>query len=180
MHFAITRTRQIAIRRADFDDAAAIAEVGAVSFGTTYAASSTATDIAVHLEQFFSPAAVRAAMGVPDCGYLIATIDEKPAGMAKWRHGSAPGAVPESNSIALQQLYILPAFQRHGLGYACVDAVAEIGSLRGAHGIWLSVWDHADWAIGFYRKAGFREVGTTDFRVGETLHTDLLMWSPLR
>lgn len=170
----------IVIRHADSEDVDVIADVGAVSFRTTYAGSSSAADVAAHLERYFSPATVRAEIGVRDRGYLIATIDAQPAGMAKWRHGSAPDSVPEPDSIALQQLYILPARQRHGLGGGLIDAVSQIAGERGARGVWLSVWEHAEWAIDFYRNAGFREVGTTEFWVGETSHTDLLMWIPLR
>lgn len=173
------KAADVVIHEALTADVEALADVGLASFRATYASTASETDLESHLERYFSVAAIRNEMSRPDQGYLIARVDQEPVGLAKWRFGYCPDEVPESNSIEIQQLYILPGNQRHGLGGRLVAAVIDIAERRAARGIWLSVWEHADWAIRFYSKTGFREVGKAGFKVGETLHTDLVMWLPL-
>ena len=79
----------------------------------------------------------------------------------------------------MQQLYLHPDFQRMGLGGRLIDAVVAIARERGVTGIWLSAWQEADWATSFYRKTGFVESGTAEYRVGTTVYTDWLYWLPL-
>lgn len=169
----------IAIRDAEAADAEALASVGLTSFKATYEGTASEEDMATHLERYFSAEAVRAEMGRSDQGYLVAAVDAEPVGLAKWRQGYCPDEVPASDSIEIQQLYVLPERQGFGIGGRLVEAVIHITKKHAAHGIWLSVWEHADWAIGFYRKIGFREIGKTGFSLGKTQHTDLLLWLPV-
>ena len=169
----------IAIRRADNADVDALSEIGVATFQATYAHSSSAADIAAHLDANFRSAAVRREIALPGCTYLIASVDGEPAGFAKFRKNGCPAVVPADDSIELQQLYVAPEKQGYGIGQRLVSAVIDIAQSDSVGSIWLSTWQHADWAIGFYRGIGFAEVGTTDFRVGETVHTDLLLWLPV-
>ncbi|NUO82171.1 hypothetical protein HUU05_19035 [candidate division KSB1 bacterium] len=41
--------------------------------------------------------------------------------------------------------------------------------------MWLGVWERNAAAIAFYRKAGFVEVGTQTFQLGEDRQRDFLM-----
>ena len=75
-------------------------------------------------------------------------------------------------------MYILPAFQRVGLGARLIDAAIEHAIEQGRKSVWLSAWEQADWALNFYTKVGFRKVGTQEFRIGATAFTDFVMWLP--
>jgi ribosomal protein S18 acetylase RimI-like enzyme len=46
---------------------------------------------------------------------------------------------------------------------------------RGARTLWLGVWEHNARAIAFYRKHGFRQIGSHPFLLGQDLQTDLEM-----
>ena len=59
-----------------------------------------------------------------------------------------------------------------------MDHAIVIAKQRSDEGVWLSVWQEADWAIKFYEAYGFRIVGTTDFWLGESKYMDYLMWLP--
>ena len=50
---------------------------------------------------------------------------------------------------------------------------------QGRAGLWLSVWQDADWATSFYEAYGFRRAGTAEFRLGRTRFEDDLMWLDL-
>ena len=66
------------------------------------------------------------------------------------------GRVHERNELLLELRHL----QRHLL----LDAVLANAGAASATGVWLGVWEHADWAKKFYFKAGFIEVGTHEFK----------------
>ena len=74
---------------------------------------------------------------------------------------------------------LLDSGERRGVGEALVAAARHRALIGATVGLWLSVWEDADWAIAFYERLGFRTVGRAEFRVGRTLYEDLLMWMPL-
>jgi len=169
----------IEIRLAGLVDIEAIADVGVESFTATYGDTTTADDLAAHLEQFFRSGAVRRELQRPECHYLLASVDSEPAGFIKLRDDEHPAVIPTSAPLEIQMLYIRPAHQRLGLGGRLVDAATEFARQHSAQGLWLSTWEEADWAVSFYQRSGFRPVGTQEFRVGTSPYTDILMWLSL-
>ena len=160
-------------------DAEALARVGAESFTATYAGTTPPADIAAHIEAHFCAGAIREAMAQSSCHYYLATVDSEPAGILKLRSNQCPDAVPDPDAIELQLLYILPTFQRFGLGRRLIDVAIEKTATLGLASIWLSAWEKADWATNFYTKVGFHQVGTHAFKVGNTAYTDLIFWMPV-
>jgi ribosomal protein S18 acetylase RimI-like enzyme len=167
------------VRAAAAADATAIAAVGSRSFTAAYADSTRPEDLQAHIDGHFTPAAVRHAMRVAACLYLLAELGGQPAGMAQLRTGTPPGPVPADAAVEIRQLYVDPSSQRSGVGQALLDAARRRALRAGTEGLWLSVWEDAYWAVAFYEAAGFRAVGTAEFRVGSTLYRDLLMWMPV-
>ncbi len=168
----------IEIRAAGAADLDSLAAIGTASFTAAYGPTTTPADMAVHLETYFTAAAMGDAMANTRCHFMLATVDAGPAGFVKLRDEGVPDVIPAAAVQEIQLLYVMPAFQRFGLGGRLVTAAANFAREQGAKGLWLSTWKDADWAINFYIKAGFRQVGTQEFRVGETIYTDLLMWRP--
>lgn len=88
-------------------------------------------------------------------------------------------AVPGEQALELQQVYVLPDFQRSGVGGRLIGAAAAYAQEQSADGLWLSVWQEANWAINAYNKHNFRVVGETEFVLGSTVYNDFLMWRPI-
>jgi ribosomal protein S18 acetylase RimI-like enzyme len=114
-----------------------------------------------------------------DHSYLLATIDGHGGGIAKYCRAPCPVSGGDDNAFALKQLYVLDSAQGNGLGRRLVSNLEDIARRAKANGIWLSVWESADWATGFYRSIGFEEIGKVDFKLGKATYTDSLMWMPL-
>ncbi len=170
---------EIAIREASAEDAATISSVGHASFRMAYENTCEPDDLILHLDEFFGEAAIRGEMGLPGRYYLLASILGQAAGFVKIRESARPVEIPASRALELHQLYVLPDQQRYGIGGKLIEAAARFAGGKAADGIWLTVWEHAPWAVNCYRKCGFEEVGTTDFRLGKTVYADLLMWRPV-
>ena len=54
---------------------------------------------------------------------------------------------------------------------ASLAAARELGATH----VWLGVWERNPRAIAFYRKSGFREVGTQYFQLGSDRQRDLVV-----
>jgi ribosomal protein S18 acetylase RimI-like enzyme len=169
----------IEIRDGLSSDAEVLANIGATSFTQAYGSHSNDADLESHISNYFNSSFVRDEIEQQNCRYLLSTVNGSPAGIAKFRPAPCPVADGEQNAIELQQLYVLADMQGYGLGRRLVACLIDAARHTNANGIWLSAWQFADWATGFYRNIGFREIGKVDFRLGETIHTDLLMWMSL-
>ncbi len=161
------------------DDVAALSLVGRQAFLAAYDNSANADAIAQHVERHFSEDSIARELGDAGRTYLIALRSGDAAGLAKLGQGDAPIAMPEMPALEVRQLYVSPDHQRIGVGARLIDSVIEIARRRSFQGIWLSVWENAEWALRFYEKCGFVEVGITRFPLGNDVFNDLLMWLPV-
>ena len=175
----VTRNSTI-VRHAVTGDAEAISAIGSQAFSAAYAKFNDAGDISTHLRDHYSPAAIRQEMGLQDRFYLLALVDEEPAGLCKMCQGATPEGIPEPASLEIQQLYIHPAHQRRGIGKALVDAARLEARSANLSGVWLGVWEKAILAIDFYSNYGFTKCGSHTFMLASSQQTDLLMWISVR
>jgi len=166
----------IEIRRAGPDDAATLSRIGTESFRAAYEGTASADDLLSHLEDFFGLETVKDELERPGRWYLLASIDREPAGFVKIRDGNKPDCVEAAKVLELQQVYVAPDRQRHGLAGRLIDAAFNLAGFMGVTGFWLSVWQEAPWAINAYSKYGFEKLGTTQFRIGTTIYTDWVMY----
>jgi ribosomal protein S18 acetylase RimI-like enzyme len=172
-------TTGISIREGGVDDVAALSAIGHASFRAAYENWSEPDDLVAHLEDFFSEVAIRGAMGLPGCRYLLALNGGVAVGFTKIREGSQPDEIPAARALELHQVYVMPDQQRFGIGGRLIDAATRYAHEQSADGVWLTVWEDAPWAINCYRKYGFEQVGTMDFKLGTATYNDLVMWRPV-
>ena len=172
-------TTNISIREAGVDDVGTLSAIGHASFRAAYENWSEPDDLVAHLEDFFSEVAIHAAMGLPGCRYLLALNDDLAIGFIKIREGAQPDEIPVARALELHQVYVMPGQQRFGIGGRLIDAAARYAQEQSADGVWLTVWEEAPWAVNCYRKYGFEQVGTMDFKLGQAIYNDLVMWRPV-
>jgi ribosomal protein S18 acetylase RimI-like enzyme len=169
----------IEIREATGADVEALSATGRRLFLQAYGNIAGAEDLASHVEDYFGESAVITELANPDVRYLLAMDDGEIAGFIKIRQSAMPGDVPASSAIEVQQLYVCVRHQRKGIGRMLMDRAVLIVREGGFEGLWLSVWQDADWAVDFYRAYGFHATGTTIFRLGQSRYMDFLMWLPI-
>lgn len=165
----------IDIRQATADDVEALAEAGRRLFTAAYGNISGAEDLATHVDDYFSVDAVARELGYEGVQYHLAMYRDVIAGFLKLRRGATPDQVPLAIGLEVQQLYVAPDHQRKGIGRLLSDCAVDVARKEGADGLWLSVWQEADWATNFYRAYGYRTVGTADFWLSKSHFTDFLM-----
>jgi ribosomal protein S18 acetylase RimI-like enzyme len=163
------------IRRASLSDAELLAALGARTFTETFAAESRPEDMAAYLAEAFTRAQLAEELSDPHATFLIAEIEGRAGAYAKLHVGAAPACVTPERPVELARLYVAGEWLGQGVGEALMRACLD-EARRGAHRtFWLGVWEHNRRAQAFYRKWGFREVGSHVFMLGADAQTDLLM-----
>jgi ribosomal protein S18 acetylase RimI-like enzyme len=166
----------IEIRRATAADAVALSEFGARTFFEAFGADNTADDMRRHLDSAWRPELQRTEILDPMLDTLLATTDRGLlAGFAQLHAGRAPAGIHTEQAVELKRFYVDKPWQGQGLAHRLMDAVHRQARARGARELWLGVWERNVRAQAFYRKQGFREVGTQIFVVGTDPQTDLVM-----
>jgi GNAT superfamily N-acetyltransferase len=164
------------IRRATSADAVALAEFGARTFYETFAADNTAENMASYLASAWTPALQRAEIEDPKLDTLLAVDkDGRFAGFAQLHAERAPACVATHAPVELKRFYVDKPWHGRGVAGELMAAVEREARARGARELWLGVWERNERAQAFYRKSGFRAVGTQTFVVGSDPQTDQVM-----
>ncbi|MEM7431895.1 MAG: GNAT family N-acetyltransferase [Pseudomonadota bacterium] len=174
----MSETHRITVTGATSADVAAISQIGTQSFRDAYGEWTAPAALASHLDDYFSERAVRQVMDDGSATYLIARVGDEAGGLLLYRHAPCPSGPQYADALELWQLYIDPRMQRLGLGRHLVNALIEHSHTVAANGIWLSVWQDADWAQRFYASCGFQKVGIAAFDIGNESFSDDILWRP--
>jgi len=62
----------------------------------------------------------------------------------------------------LRWVYVLPEYQRRGIGTSLVRHLEREARKLGLEKLWLTVVGGARWAVNFYRKLGYEPTGRTE------------------
>jgi diamine N-acetyltransferase len=172
----VSQPLPIAIRRATLADAEALAEFGARTFFETFAKDNTPEDMRLHLASAWAPELQRAEILDERLDTLLACDRQgRLAGFAQLRTGHAPAGVATVQPVELLRFYVDQPWQGQGVAGLLMQAAQDQARTRGARELWLGVWERNARAQAFYRKHGFRPVGTQIFVVGTDPQTDLVM-----
>jgi GNAT superfamily N-acetyltransferase len=172
---SISRLR---IRYATAADNTMLAEVGAETFYGTFAADNTPQNMAAYLAASFSPQKQAQELADPAARFLIAEIDGAVVGYAHLKIAVAPPDVGGRTPMEIARFYVRKAWIGKGFGAQLMKACLAEAQREGCDVAWLGVWEQNANAIAFYHKAGFVEVGTQVFQLGEDLQRDLIMVRP--
>jgi ribosomal protein S18 acetylase RimI-like enzyme len=77
--------------------------------------------------------------------------------------------------LEIVRIYACQEWLGRGVGPMLMQACLDEARQRGCDALWLDVWERNPRAIAFYRKWGFKVVGTQGFQLGSDMQTDLLM-----
>jgi diamine N-acetyltransferase len=163
------------IRYGTTNDAKLLAELGAKTFYDTFAKDNTPQNIASYIKELFSSEIQLNELSDPDIIFLIAELDGTPIGYAKLRMNSKDESIKGMNPVELERIYALQEYLGKGIGKELMKASIKEAKERGCESIWLGVWEKNQRAIDFYRKWGFKEVGTHIFNLGEDPQNDFVM-----
>lgn len=169
------------IRRAVPADATALAELGERTFRDAFAADNRPEDLEAHLAATYASAIQAAELADPSRVVLVAEEDGGTlAAFSHLRFGAPPPpGVPGAAPAEVLRFYVERRWHGHGLADRLMRATLEAAAERGAETLWLGVWERNARALAFYRRNGFRDVGSHVFLLGSDAQTDRLLTRPV-
>jgi ribosomal protein S18 acetylase RimI-like enzyme len=165
----------LTFRLAGPDDAAAVGGFGERSFRETFGPENRPEDMDAYCASTYALERQRAELASADRVTILAEVEGALAGYAQLREGPAPDCVTGPDRIELLRFYVDRRYHGQGIAAALMGQVLEHARRRGRRTIFLAVWERNPRAIAFYRKQGFREVGSQPFQLGQDVQTDVVM-----
>ena len=178
-------------RPATAADAAELSAFAARVFVETFAKDNTPDDMEAYLRSSFTVELQAQEIAEPDAIVLLAFASDEHgseqgseqgsrlSGYAHFGRTPKPASVADDTAVELKRFYISHEWQGRGLANSLMQQVKDRAWSFGARTLWLGVWEHNARAISFYRKHGFREVGSHAFVLGRDRQRDLEMAAPL-
>ena len=96
-----------------------------------------------------SPASILA-VRIDAGGLLVAEVDGTLAAFVMFR--------PVGNGLYIEQIDVLPAFERRRIGAGLIEAVAERARTAGLARLTLSTFREVPWNAPYYRRLGFTDI----------------------
>lgn len=168
-----------AIRYGTPADAESLARIAAQTFRDAFGEDNRPEDLALHLERAYGPTQQGGELADPMIRTLLAHIGPALAAYAQLRVGPAPPCVASVSPLEIWRFYVAKEWHGRGLAQALMQEVDVAARSLGADAVWLGVWERNPRAIAFYRKAGFVDVGSHLFMVGNDAQTDRIMVRPV-
>lgn len=154
------------IRRANPDDAEALAELGAVTFIEAFGHMYPQGDLDDFLAANHTPQKLARTLADPDIGIWVAEQDGAMVGYSQVGPADMPHPDLRPEHGELKRLYVLGTHQGQNLGARLIEPALAWLDAKGATPVWLSVWAHNAGAQRFYARYGFEKAGEYEFAVG--------------
>jgi ribosomal protein S18 acetylase RimI-like enzyme len=171
--------RDITIRMALVTEAPLLTALMRQAFAQAYAAHLRPEDLKSHMDANFTTPLQMKELGDPQVLTLLALTADEPIGYAQMLPALFPECVKTDRPVQLLRFYLLkPYWGSRASGKLMRHCLHEL-SRRKYTGVWLSAWERNQRAQAFYRKWGFRAIGTAPFIVGKDRQTDNIMARPV-
>ncbi|MDB5394525.1 MAG: family N-acetyltransferase [Rhodospirillales bacterium] len=167
----------VILREAGLGDEHRLAAVGAATFLESYAGTLSGDDILTHCdtqhaatlyEDWLIGGEVRmwlaeAAEGRAPVGYVVMSPPDLPPA------NILPG------DVEIRRIYVLHRFHGERVGWSLITTALDAARRTGRKRALVGVYGKNDSAIAFYKRVGFKVIGERKFRVGTTVHDDLIL-----
>lgn len=164
------------IRRANPEDAPALAEIGAATFTETFAHLYSQRDLNNFLTESHSEAYYRAKLADPR--YALWVVEGPGGGLIGYAQaGPCDLPHPEVTDSCgeLKRIYFRQGHQGGGQGGRLMQMVFDWLESQGRKRIWIGVWSENHGAQRFYAARGFEKVGEYEFPVGDTRDHEFIL-----
>jgi diamine N-acetyltransferase len=163
------------IRRAEPDDAPALATLGAATFTETFGYLYAPEDLQVYLFGSHSVDAWTRVLADPERGVWVAALGGVPVGFITVGACKLPVENREPMAGEVHQLYVLARYHNLRLGTQLMDVGLEWLETQGRTPLYVGVWSKNLGAQRFYRRYGFNKVGEYGFPVGKTVDHEFIL-----
>lgn len=138
------------IQKANIENIEDIQQIAKRSWPIAFADILPPQQIEYMMEMMYSTAALKRQIEELNHKFYIATVDNKKVGYISVEHNCDGGS-----RTKIHKLYLLPEYQKMGVGYAMYLCAARETKKQGNKTLCLNVNKYNHRAIDFYKRAGF-------------------------
>ncbi len=152
-----------------------LAELSRKTFVDAFKDSNDPHDFETYINTAFDPKQLQKELADPYTAFYLVYLRNTVVGYFKTNVETAQTDVKRSDSMELERIYVLQAYQGQGLGQWILEQVTAQALAKSKMFLWLGVWEKNPGAIRFYRQNGFVKFGTHPYYIGNDKQTDWLM-----
>lgn len=156
------------IIRATVQDSLLLAGMGRITFLEAHGNSASEDIVTGYINQNYSEAVLTAQLNDPGNLYHLIYHSGVPAGYSKIIFSTSNANISSAHVTKLERIYLLKEFYGLDLGRELLDYNIGLSKKQDQAGMWLFVWKENHRAINFYKKSGFKIIGSHDFKLSET------------
>lgn len=145
------------------------------TFRETFAGQNTQENMDRFLENEFSLEKLLKQVRNAESLIFLVKWKENVAGYLQLNIGNAQTEPMGKNSLEIQRIYVLKAFQGLGIGKFLLDTAYAQALEYGKRKVWLGVWEHNTKAMAFYARQNFTKIGSHTFQLGDDNQTDFIL-----
>jgi ribosomal protein S18 acetylase RimI-like enzyme len=163
------------VRKAKLPDLDTLVDLGKRSFYEAFHEVTAPEDMKAYLASTFNRSKIKNQLSDDRSQIYIAEVASDTAGYVYTQPAATPDCVKDKDAIKLERIYLLNQYYGFGVGDALMQTCIEQSRSRGYKTIWLSSWELNDRANAFYKKWGFKVVGSQKFTVGSDVQNDFIL-----
>ena len=152
----------IAIRRWTQDDAGAVYRLLRDTWLAAYSSFIPENDLLEYLEMHYRPGVLKIFINEPETHGYVAEVNGVLAGYMRLKIEFG------ASKVFVSQLYVLPLFQKLGIGKKLMHTAANDAMDAGCDRLWIGVMMQNDASVQWYRSLGYRIERIEPFTMGRT------------
>ncbi|TQV84392.1 GNAT family N-acetyltransferase [Aliikangiella coralliicola] len=166
---------KVIIERVREDDAASLLTFARETFIEAFARYNSASDMESYLAEKFTLEQIRKELGTEGAEFYAAKIAERQVGYLKVNWEAAQSENLDDATLEIERIYCHSDFYGQGIAQILFNKALSLAKEGKVDYLWLGVWEENPRAIRFYEKCGFVPFGKHDFKLGESIQTDIMM-----
>ncbi len=165
----------IHIRACTLDELGCLRQLSITTYRETFDVSNSEENMKAYLDDAFNLKKLQDELLNEHSSFYFLLVNDKVAGYMKLNVLSAQTDITDLDSIELERIYILAAYQGYGYGRMLLDKALSIGREYDKAYIWLGVWENNHKARSFYDKYHFYKIGQHTFVMGDDEQLDYVL-----
>ncbi|MDQ6812171.1 MAG: GNAT family N-acetyltransferase [Bacteroidota bacterium] len=113
-----------------------------------------------YMNKYFSIEKLSEELSDENSRFFIAFIDEQPVGFLKLNINAPLESFKEKNALELERIYLNKEVTGKRIGKELVELSFKISKENNKDIVWLKAMDTSEGPIAFYKKMGFKIIGT--------------------
>jgi len=165
----------LSYRRCTALDLQTLADLSSETFIAAFQAANDPADFKEYIDRAFHPVTLEKELHTPGTQFYFVLEGNRIVGYFKLNQDGAQTELQDAESMELERIYVLKAFQGKGLGAQILQEVIHLARQADKKYLWLGVWEHNPGAIRFYLRQNFQKFGEHPYYIGSDKQTDWLL-----